>query len=180
MDRDARDIETELLVIRAQGGDAEALRSLFGLWNDRLTAHAHRLMGPNASMDASDAAQDAWVVIVRRIRRLSDPALFAPWAHRIVAHKCADVARRSVRRRRAREHKPTSSRPADDGSSAELRAAVSRLTPTRRALISMRYGSDMSTQQIALALGLAEGTVKSRLHAARAELRKHLDPEQGE
>ena len=106
MTRTPRDIETELLVIRAQGGDREAIRELFGLWNGRLAAHAGRLLGVHASLDASDAVQEAWVAIVRRIGRLSDPALFAPWAHRIVAHKCADASRRAGRERRAKRSRP--------------------------------------------------------------------------
>lgn len=176
MTRPPRDIQTELLVLRAQGGDREAVRELFGLWNIRLSSHASRLLGAHASMDAPDAVQEAWVAIVRRIDRLSDPALFAPWAHRIVAHKCADASRRAARQKRARlstRNERGDERDTDDES--RLREAVRGLEPAHREVISLQYGSGLGVSQIALAVGVPEGTVKSRLHAARKSLRAILD-----
>ena len=180
MHRTPEHIATELLVLRAQSGDRDAMRALFKAWNPRLRAHASRLLGAHASLDASDATQEAWLAIAKRIRKLSDPALFAPWAHRIVAHKCADASRRAIRERRARESRPATEtvHPAPDDR-ADLRAAFAALTLEHRAVLSMRYGSDLGIGHIALALGIPPGTVKSRLHAARAALKQAINQQEG-
>jgi RNA polymerase sigma-70 factor (ECF subfamily) len=52
---------------------------------------------------------------------------------------------------------------------------MARLGPHQRAILSLRYWEDMSTREVAEALAVPEGTVKSRLHAARAELKTLLE-----
>jgi len=135
------------------------------------------MLGPHASRDAADATQEAWLTIVRRINRLSDPALFAPWAHRIVGNKCADLSRVAKRQQRVRENKPDIERSTEhaDGNPTGIREAIAALSFEHRTLVSMRYGSDLSIQQIAQAVGIPEGTVKSRLHAARETLKNHME-----
>lgn len=177
MERTPEQIETELLVIRAQLGEHDALRALFARWNGRLLAHATRVLGPHASLDASDAAQEAWLAIAKRITKLSDPALFAPWAHRIVTFKCADLSRKAVRERRARENKPAIESTEHAERADDLRSALERLSLEHRTVLSMRYGSELSVAQIAMAVGAPEGTVKSRLHAAREAIRQHMEHE---
>ncbi len=81
----------ELLVLRCQDGDGGAMDELVRRWHGRLLRHAWHLTRREDA--ASDVTQDAWVGIVRGIRRLSDPAMFRVWAYRIVTHKCADWMR---------------------------------------------------------------------------------------
>lgn len=57
----------------------------------------------------------------------------------------------------------------------DLLAAVARLSPVQRALVSLYYGEGLSVAEIADTLELPAGTVKSRLFTARAELRAHLE-----
>jgi len=180
MERTPEQIETELLVYRAQDGEPDALRELFRMWNTRLLAHANRVLGRHASLDAPDATQEAWLAIAKRINRLSDPALFVPWAHRIVSFKCADMSRKAIRERSARERKPEFKQ--DDGGqrTQDVRESMEQLNTEQRIILSMRYGSDLSVAHIALAIGVPVGTVKSRLHAARAALKHRMDQSQGE
>ena len=68
----------ELLVLRSQDGDRGALDELVNRWQGRFFRHACRLTANPDS--ARDAVQEAWIAIVRGLRRLDDPARFGPWA----------------------------------------------------------------------------------------------------
>lgn len=79
----ARDrVIDQFLVIRCQAGDAACFDLLTRRWQRPLWRYAHRLTG---SADAAwDVTQEAWLVILRQIGRLSAPAWFGAWAYRIV------------------------------------------------------------------------------------------------
>lgn len=179
MKRTREDIYDELLVLRAQEGDRKAMEELVGRWQSRLLGHAFRIMG--RSDGAPDACQEAMIAIVRSIGRLDDPARFRQWAYRIVTNKCTDSARRGARSRRAARDRAASGPEADANGPGEaldmsdeidrLRAAMRRMDAQRRAILQMRYLEGMGLSSIAEALGVPRGTVKSRLHAAREELK---------
>jgi len=172
-------IHDEWLIVSSQAGHAGALSELVRRWHERLLDHARLLLRNDA--DAADALQEALVAIARFIRRLDDPALFGPWARRILAHKCADLIRRKRRSRRLNEAVGTkqpqqSEAPrSEPDETARVRMAIDLLPIDSRALIVMRYGREMSTEHMAAALGIREGTVKSRLNHARNELKSILE-----
>ena len=98
MERDARHILSELLVLRAQGGDEQAFAELFSLWRqDVVRLAATRLGSPEA---AEEVAQNAWIAIARGLGGLDDPACFLRWAFRIVERRAADYIRRRQKERR--------------------------------------------------------------------------------
>jgi len=177
MPRTLQHIHDELLVIRCQDGEADALHELIALWRAPLRAHAWNLTrDPEA---AADICQEAWLAIAGGLGRLSDPSRFGPWAYRIVTNKCADWAR-ARQRRRAVESQTTdpdagSERPnrhnQDSGESHRLRAGLAALKPEQRAILSMHYLVEMNVNQIAIALDIPVGTVKSRLYHAREKLK---------
>lgn len=175
--RTTSDIADELLVLHSQGGDRAALAVLVKRWHPRLYRHARRLT--DGSDSADDATQEAWVAIIRRLRSLDDPARFGPWAYRIVTNKCADRTRRLQRERKHREilnrEPPGTDSRADDTEVGRLRSAMRRLPSDRRALLGLFYVDGLSVAQIARALGLPNGTVKSRLFGAREELKRVLE-----
>jgi RNA polymerase sigma-70 factor (ECF subfamily) len=168
----------ELLVLRCQDGDAEAFDRLVRRWQKRLWRHAFRLTG---RADAAwDALQEAWMAAVRGIRRLDDPARFRQWVYRIVSNKCADWVRGVSRRRRlseelSRQGGQSSPRDAAPDDADTLAVALRRLSGDHRAVLSLRYLEGFGTAEIADILGLREGTVKSRLHYARNELKRILE-----
>jgi RNA polymerase sigma factor (sigma-70 family) len=179
MVRTREQIHDEWLIVSSQAGQAGALDELVCRWHARLLDQARLLMRNDA--DAADALQEALVAIARFIRRLDDPALFGPWARRILAHKCADLIRRRQRSRRLTDA-AGNAQPSeldaganDEQELARVRMAIDLLPIDRRALIVMRYGREMSTQHMAAALGIREGTVKSRLNHARHELKSILE-----
>lgn len=188
MRRTASDIHDEWLVVRSQAGEHDAMRQLVARWHKRLYRHARRLV--DRADTAEDATQEAWLAIVRGLRRLDDPARFPSWAYRIVTNKCRDWVRRQQRKRAhgfSDAHAEQASvvcdeHPAPDAGSNErddavraLRSAMRDLSPTHRAALALHYLDGMNIAEIAAALGIAAGTVKSRLHHAREKLRAILE-----
>ncbi len=175
MPRTLQDIQDELLVIRCQDGEADALDELIVRWQVRLHAHAWSLTRDADA--AADASQEAWLAIARGVRRLSDPTYFGPWAYRIVTHKCADWTRAQQRRRAlvkgARDERPArpEAEPHHDDDATCLRDALGCLQPDSRGILSMYYLGQMNVNQIAMALDIPAGTVKSRLYHAREALK---------
>jgi len=171
MDRTLRDISEEWLVVEAQCGDAQAWRMLVEVWDGRLRHRAARHLGA----PGADVVQDVWMAVARGLRTLDDPARFAPWVYRILARRCADEIRRAKRSRR-RLPERGSADAVDGGDEVDaLRLALGSLDPEQRLVISMHYGDGLSVRVIASVLGIAEGTVKSRLRAGREALRARIN-----
>ncbi len=199
MNRTPGDIQDELLVLQSQDGDADAMRTLVERWQPRLAGLAWRLTLDREA--ARDVVQDAWMAIVRGLRRLDDPARFRSWAYRIIANKCADwTRRRSVRRRAANDVKVDAAAAAvrtnqaadEPGAQAEagrasadaeasaegigrLRKALADLPPEQRAILTLHYLDGLSIGEIADVLSVPPGTVKSRLFHARNRLRAEIE-----
>ena len=183
MTRTNSDAYVELLVLRAQDGDHRALCALVDHWQVRLSRHALRLTGDGEA--AAEVMQEAWLAVVRSLRRLDDPACFRTWAYRIVTNKCADWVRRRARGRadtRPLDHDPAGEdrQPAELREEiAALRQALAQLPPERRAILAMFYLDDLSIRDIAEAFSLPVGTVKSRLFHARNHLKQVLARREG-
>jgi RNA polymerase sigma-70 factor (ECF subfamily) len=177
--RTPSDVLDEYLILRGQAGEAEAFRLLVERWQPRLLGHAFRY---TRSGDAArDVTQESWMAIVKGIARLEDPTRFRAWAYRIVANKARDWVRREQVRRRAAEAAPRSDtvdarHPGEDAVTT-IRGAVARLEPEQRLILSWFYLEDMPLRDIAEALSIPVGTVKSRLFHARAALRASLTEE---
>jgi RNA polymerase sigma-70 factor (ECF subfamily) len=183
MTRSFETIQDEILVLAAQAGDAAAFEALLRRWLPVMRRHAVRLTGDAAA--AEDVSQEACLALVGALPRLHDPALARGWMLRIVTHKAADWARRRRRDReltRAIQNREPRTAPSDfqsEGGSHEraalIRAACMNLPTGLRALVSLYYGEGMSVAVIADGLGIPAGTVKSRLHQARAQLKAILE-----
>jgi RNA polymerase sigma-70 factor (ECF subfamily) len=182
MSRTHEDIQDELLVLRCQDGDREALKTLIARWQPRLGRLAWRLTGQREV--GQDIVQDTWLAIVRGIRRLDDPARFRSWAYRIVSNKCADWTRRRVVQRNAVNDLQNAAASSTGGSSddtdssdevARMRDALSKLPDEQRVVLSLHYLDGMSVAEIARTLDVPAGTVKSRLYHARNRLKQTLE-----
>ena len=170
-------IYDQWLVVRCLEGDVAALDELMTRWQERLWRHAARLTGDHDA--AWDVLQETLMAISRGIRRLAEPAAFHKWAYRIASNKCRDHLRRKHRRRTTMEayfkeepaeHAPT----AYSVQAMDLREALKRLSNSQQALVSLHYEEGFSVAEIAEILKIKAGTVKSRLHTARRQLRAHL------
>ncbi len=177
MARSADDIYDELLVLRCQDGDSDAIEELVGRWQHRLWRHAWHLTGKEDA--AWDVVQEVWIALVRGIHRLDDPARFRHWAYRLVTHKGADWVRRQQRQRKLADAASRQIEEAAEPSIPDrvdaLRQAFGRLPLDCRAILSLRYLQDVGLAEIARILEVPEGTVKSRLHHARTQLKRALE-----
>ncbi|HEX5589357.1 MAG TPA: sigma-70 family RNA polymerase sigma factor [Candidatus Limnocylindrales bacterium] len=162
-----------------------AYEELVRRYQDVAVRTAH-LIAPSG--DADDAAQEAFVKAWVALPRFRPEAPFRPWLLRIVANEARN-RRRSAGRREGLAIRATADRPSDDAApspeaaalAAERRAilleAVNRLRDDDREVIAARYFLDLSEAETAEVLGIARGTVKSRLSRAIARLRDHIPGE---
>ncbi len=170
----------EYLVLAAQNGDRRALADLVRRWQRRLHAHAWRLTGEDEA--AKDAVQAAWLEIARSLGSLRDERAFPVWAYRIVSRRCArDIAATRLRRNLALaaaiEPEPPPIQPDLEArdESARLHAALKSLPSTQRAAVALFHFEELSIAEIAVALDVPAGTVKTRLMHARRALRAVLE-----
>lgn len=137
----------------------------------------------NSRPDAEDLYQATWEKAMRHYRRY-DPAMpFDKWLFTLCVNLYRDRARRYDNRKLLRfsnqeeQEQFLSSIPAaesDRDAYLALRAAVHKLKEPLREAIVLYYFRDYSIKELSEILGIPEGTVKSRLHTAREELRKEL------
>jgi RNA polymerase sigma-70 factor (ECF subfamily) len=172
-------IYDELLVIKCQQGDREALEELAGRWQERLWHYAYRVTGSESA--AWDIAQETWLAIIKGLSKLKDSAVFPKWAFRILNNKCTDWLRKRRRQQQldselTKQRQSESHKKQNGNEETEsLQAAIEKLPPDRRALLTLRYHEGFDVAQIAEILRVPEGTVKSRLHRTVNELRQLLE-----
>lgn len=167
----------DYLVLLAQAGSRDAFSRLAARWTPKLLAFAARSL--TSSEAAKDVVQDTWESAARGLKRLDDPARFKAWLYAIAARKCADALRGKYRGARlAEKAEAMADEPADsEGASndrLDVAAALKRLPADQRIAVSLYFGEEMSIAEIAAITGVPEGTVKSRLFAARKALRENL------
>jgi RNA polymerase sigma-70 factor (ECF subfamily) len=167
----------EYLVVQSQMGDSEAFARLARRWHPRLLRHAyHFTQDADAALDVT---QESWLAAVRGLRSLKDPARFRAWILRIVANKARDWIRREQSRRvAARRVEPPEVEDGPNPTSEAVRRVrdgLRRLEPDQRLVLTCYYLEEMSVREIADALSIPEGTVKSRLFHARRALKSHLE-----
>ena len=169
-------MDTEL-VIRAQCGDEGAFTSLAVAVGDRLHAVAHRILRDTDL--AEDATQQALLNVWRDLPQLRDPARFDAWSYRLLVRACYAEARRTRSASNLRllpAHEPMG----PDGTSLvidrdQLERGFRRLSIDHRAVVVLHHYLDLPLSEVAEALGVPEGTVRSRLHHAMRGLRAALD-----
>jgi RNA polymerase sigma-70 factor, ECF subfamily len=166
------------LVVLAQGGDEEAFASLAVAAGDRLHAVAHRILR-DADL-AEDATQQALLTIWRDLPQLRDPARFDAWSYRLLVRACYAEGRRArhwAPNIRALPNDATTN--ADDTSSVvdrdQLERGFRRLSIDHRAVVVLHHYLELPLDEVADALGVPVGTVRSRLHYAMRGLRAALE-----
>jgi RNA polymerase sigma-70 factor (ECF subfamily) len=154
-------------------GDERALGTLVGRHGVRLHAHLARVMG--SADDADDLLQETWVRVARSARTYQAGRPVRPWLLGIASNLARDLRRRRAVRIRAGLVAPEASREAPGVRPFErlaLRDRVARLPDRLREVVLLRFFEDLSEAEMADALGVPRGTVKSRLHGAIRELKR--------
>lgn len=170
-----------LVVARARRGDHQAFAQIVDHYDHRLRGLAYRLLADRDRMD--DVLQEAYVKAFRSLPRFKGESALGTWLYRIVYNACID----DLRSRKATV-------PLDDGLETpdsrpdpadlavdrrDLAAALATLPPDQKAAVLLvdAYGLDYA--EAADALGVAAGTIGSRLSRARASLRTFLEADGG-
>jgi RNA polymerase sigma-70 factor (ECF subfamily) len=169
-----------ILVRRAKDGDPLALNALCERHSARVQKIAqHMLRDPE---DASDAAQESMVKLVRRIGQFRGESAFTTWLHRLVVNTCKDVAQRRFAERTeplvedlrvAGEADPLSEATAAE-TRRELRRCLAELPPPQARVVGLKDAIDLSFDEIAAVTGLPVGTAKCYAHRGRTTLREQL------
>ena len=169
---------------RCQQGDRDAFRQLVDRYRDVLFGTAVLMTGNRAV--AEEQVQEALLSAWRGIRgfRLGNPV--KPWLVRILVNAVlSQQRRRALPTVQLNDTGPDESclgvsDPAATLDALEdrlvLRRAIAELSPGHRQVVTLRYFAGLTVPETARALGVREGTVKSRLHRALAVLREKLDP----
>ncbi|WP_294011269.1 sigma-70 family RNA polymerase sigma factor [Sphingomonas sp.] len=167
----------EYLLASIHAGDRKAFELFARRWQKKLLGHAWRLLGGDVEA-ARDAVQEGWIEIVNGLSRLRDDRAFPAWAFRIVSRRCARQIGAAVRERQLAAESTIApgdqSSPETASDDERLRAAVRALPKDQRAAIALFHFEDMSIAEVAVALDVPAGTVKTRLMHARRKLRDAL------
>ncbi len=171
------------LLDRLRAGDARAFEEL-------VTAHQHRVYGVALRMlgngaEAEDVAQETFLRAYRAIAGFRGEARLSTWLYGIAARLCLNRLA-SGERRRVRQGEERLTRlatgEADPAARLEqseletaLHRAIAELSDERRIVVVLRDLEGLSYEEIAAALDLEPGTVRSRLHRARMDLKDKLE-----
>ena len=177
------------LVQQAKAGDRAAFAGLVSAYEGKIYNLALRYLGSRE--DAMDASQEVFLRVFRFLPGFQEESGFSTWIYRIGVNVCKDMLHRRLKRAEQPLEVPDKEdegRPVDvpdlrydperimEG--VELRQALSdailALPEQQREIIILRDIRGLSYEEIALALALEAGTVKSRLFRARENLRKKL------
>ncbi|MFD7264000.1 RNA polymerase sigma factor [Streptomyces sp. NPDC059874] len=170
------------LIAAAQRGDVDSITALVSGSHPHVRRFARTLCA--SPEDAEDAAQEALIILYRKIGMLRASGALASWMFRIVRNECL---------RRARSAIPRGPGPLPDGGAvmsaedevvlrleaARVAKAVAALPEDQRTVLIMRDIQGHSGRLTADALGLSTAAMKSRLHRARAAVQLSLNPAPG-
>ena len=177
------------LITKAQKGDRDAFGQLVLTHQNRVFTLCVHMVGNRE--EAEDLAQEAFLKAWRSLESFHAESSFATWMHRLTTNLCLDHLRRQTRRQNVSvavsldDEEAVVPEPADPGSDPQrelerkerqraLAKGLKELPEHHRRALVMREVSGMSYQEIADALELDLGTVKSRIARAREALRKRL------
>jgi RNA polymerase sigma-70 factor (ECF subfamily) len=178
-----------------RGGDVKAFERLVIKYQDRIYNLAYRMV--HRREEAEELAQEVFLKAYRQLGGFRGDSLFSTWLFQVAANHCKNRLK-YLQRRKAHLHDsldapietedgqvertiPDVSRvPEDEVARAQIQKLVSdqiaTLPEDYRMVIVLRDIQGMSYEEIARVLNTAEGTVKSRLHRARMELKERLKP----
>lgn len=165
------------LVRRSKKGDKEAFAQLID--QNRQMLYNTALLVLRQEDDALDALQDAILACWENLPSLRKDRYFKTWLVKILLNKCRDVQRGKSHFAYV-EELPESGDEPDWDTSMDVRWTMDKLGENDQLLLSLFYYDDFSVRQIADALSLSEGAVRTRLTRSRERFKKLYVQEKGE
>lgn len=170
--------EVEILVLEAQLGNRQALDKLYREFN--LPMKKYAVARVKDGMVAEDLVQNVWIKLTKRILRLNDVSLFRSWLYRALRWEINDWFKLQAK-------EDIVEQPALQGNDDTQvdKSQIDKLHPlinllgslpfNEREVAELYYQHDLSIREISLITCVAQGTVKSRLHRARQQLKRMLE-----
>lgn len=173
-------MEEKDLICRAARGDAEAFRQLVEAYQTPAYRLAARMCGPSS---AEDVTQEAFLAAWRALPEFRGDCRFSTWLYRLVSNAAIDCLRREKKHRdtgdvddlELPDGGPSPQEQAERSDTRDaVRRALDRLSPEHRQVLLLRFMQELDYGEIARALNVSEGTVKSRINRAKSKLREVL------
>jgi RNA polymerase sigma-70 factor (ECF subfamily) len=170
------------LVQRIRDGDAEALRAIVERYQDRIFSLIYGIVRDRHEVE--DVAQEVFLKVYTRIQAFDERSKFYTWLYRVAANAAKDhVKKRSRRPAVALEEDEVlpaaGDNPVQHAAAAEtrrlVREAIAALPLRYREVLTLRELEGLSYNEIAAVLQISIGTVESRLHRARAKLKRRME-----
>lgn len=166
------------IILRFQQGDTHGLEELVLSYEGSLFRFCYYLCG-NAD-GAEELFQDTWVRVLKNIHKYKVRGTFLGWLFTIAANLQRDKHRRYKRQQAITESSQHPPGALDDQvvnyeQRVLVRQALNTLDDIHRIPVTQYYFEDKSIENIAQLMGLPMGTVKTRLHRARKQLKKQLE-----
>jgi len=190
-----RDTE-KILLDQARSGEERAFAQLVDLHSERVIALAWRLVGRRE--EAEEIAQEAFLRFYRSLSTFRGESSVGTWLYRTVSRLAIDHLRREKLRRKIfffRSGDQDQPDPIDllpdqtaspqaqllaQETSDQMKQVLQKLPPQQKAVFVLRHMEGMPLKEIAVTLGLKEGTVKTHLHRAVTQFRKEFHGEKEE
>lgn len=165
------------VIASAAAGDEVAFRRIIVAHHDDMRRVAVYITRDRSL--AEEATQAAWLIAWHKLGRVRDVDHLRPWLVSVAAYEAKRVLRN--RRRRARVEvaadaviEQSGTDVTTDAGALDLRAALDRLGPEERALLAMKYGAGLDSNELALATGISPSGTRSRIERLLKRLREEL------
>jgi RNA polymerase sigma-70 factor (ECF subfamily) len=180
-------LEEQQLIHKAAHGDRDAFAQLLERYEKPVYHHALRMVGNPE--DAADLTQEVFLKVWQGLPAFQGDSAFSTWLYRVTGNVCIDFHRREKKRRGdlsleggegALSAALPDPAPSPHGAleakerSQSLEDGLAQLSDEHRQVLILREINGLSYEEIAQALGLSPGTVKSRIARARLSLAKFL------
>lgn len=181
MSRDKDTVARELLALRCRRGDRAAWEELIHTWEPRLQYFIRRIVCDEA--DTWDILQETWLRVLKGFGSLSDLRSLVPWLYRVARNTALSHIRSREMPCESLQDYPDlfanepAGQPFDFTDAEQVHRGLLALSLPHREVLTLFFLENLSVEEIAAALEMPPGTVKSRLHYAKRELRKVLAEE---
>ena len=165
-------------IASAAAGDEYAFRRLIAEHQEDMRRVCAYVTGESAIAD--EATQAAWAIVWKKIGTVREPSSLRPWLISVAVNEAKQLRRKRRRRSEVEiavdaSEKPGGVDPATGVAGMDLRAAMQRLDPDDRALLTMRYVFGFDATELSTALGISPAGTRQRLKRLLDVLRQDLD-----
>jgi RNA polymerase sigma-70 factor (ECF subfamily) len=170
-------IDDRIYVIQAQLGDDDAFMKLVDHYSGRLLYYIRRLL--EDADRSEDVLQEVWLTVYKKINTVRDASAFSVWLYRTARNRAIRLLRDQSRYVFVEQYDESDL--IDDNRESwlfddinRLHRVLTTLSPEQKEAIVLRFFEEMSYRQISEIAGCSIGTVRSRIHYAKQELRKKM------